>query len=407
MPTPAMSPVEFPDLLGPSMVADPYPVYHRLRAVDPVHWHEPFQAWVLTRYDDILPALHDLRLSSDRAGPIEQIIGHGELHPLFSLIGKRMTFTDPPQHTRLRRIVSKAFTPPAVAALRPRVQKYVDELLDRVQGRGRMDVIADLAFPLPATVIMGLLGVPVQARDQVKAWSDEFMLVLSSNPSTIPVESYTRAAEAAGRLTEHFSHLVDERRKRPQDDLLTVLVHAEDEGDRLSEEELYGTANVLMVAGHETTTNLIGNGLLALLRHPDQLRRVREEPALIPQAIEEMLRYDSPVQLVTRIAREDVALGGKTIRQGQIVNLILGAANRDPQHFPDPDRFDVTRTPSKQLAFGHGIHYCLGVVLAHLEGQVAFETLLRRMPEMRLGPELPEYRENFNLRGLKSLSIVF
>jgi cytochrome P450 len=407
MTTPASSSTEFPDLLGPGMVADPYPVYHRLRAADPVHWHEPFQAWVLTRYDDILPALHDLRLSSDRARHIEQIIGHGELHPLFSLVGKRMSFTDPPQHTRLRRIVSKAFTPHAVAALQPRIQGYVDRLLDRVQGQGRMDVIGDFAFPLPATVILGLLGVPVEARDRIRGWSDDFMLVLSNDPSSIPVESYARAAEAAGRLTDHFSHLVAERRTSPHDDLLTVLVHAEDEGDRLAEEELYATANILMVAGHETTTNLIGNGLLALLRHPDELRRLRQEPALISQAIEEMLRYDSPVQLVTRLAREDMALGGKTIRQGQLVHLMLGAANRDPQHFPAPDRLDVTRAPEKHLAFGQGTHYCLGAALARLEGHVAFETLLRRMPEIRFGAETPEYHENFNLRGLKSLSVLF
>jgi pimeloyl-[acyl-carrier protein] synthase len=407
MPTPAASSTDFANLLGPGMVADPYPVYHRLRAADPVHWHEPFQAWVLTRYDDVLPALHDLRLSSDRAGHIEEIIKHGEFHPLFSLVGKRMNFTDPPQHTRLRRIVSKAFTPHAVAALRPRIQAYVDQLLDRVERQGRMDVIADLAFPLPATVILGLLGVPVEARDRIKAWSDDFMLVLSNNPSTIPVESYAHAAEAAGRLTEHFSRLVAERRKTPQDDLLTILVHAEDEGDRLTEEELYATANVLMVAGHETTTNLIGNGLLALLRHPDELRRLHREPALIPQAIEEMLRYDSPVQLVTRLVHEDMAVGGKTLRQGQLVHLMLGAANRDPQHFTDPDRLDLTRTPDKHLAYGQGIHYCLGAALARLEGHVAFETLLRRMPELRLGAETPEYHENFNLRGLKSLSVLF
>jgi len=373
-----------------------------------VHWHERFGAWVLTRYDDVMAGLHDhARLSSARAERMQAVSGDDALEPLFHLAGKRMSFTDPPQHTRLRHLVSKAFTPHAVAALESHIQGLVDQFLDRVEGRGRMDVIADLAFPLPATVITELLGVPPADRERIKQWSDDFMFLLSSDPSSIPHAHYERAAQGAQNLTDYFRVIVAERRANPRTDLLTALEQAEEQGDKLSEDELFGTANILMVAGHETTTNLIGNGLLALLRHPDQLQRLRDDPALLPQAIEEMLRYDGSVQFVTRIARDDVSLRGKTIRVGQFVHRVLAAANRDPEHFPDPDRFDVTRATDKQLTFGNGIHICLGIALARLEGRVAFRTLLRRFPAMRLDAEAVEYRDNFNLRGLKALPVAF
>jgi cytochrome P450 len=396
-----------PALFGPDMLADPYPVYHRLRSADPVHWHEPFAAWVLTRHDDVLAALHDHRLSADRTTRMRAVLGRDDLKPFFAFVAKRMIFTDPPLHTRLRALVSQAFKPHVVEALRPHIRALVDGFLDRVIGRGQMDAVADLAFPLPATVIAGLLGVPPEDRDRLRAWSDDFILLLSADPSAIPSATYGRAARAAGELTAYFRTAVARRRAEPHDDLLSLLVHAEDQGDRLDDEELYATANLLMVAGHETTTNLIGNGLLALLRHPDQLRRLQEDPSLVPSAVEEMLRYDSPVQFVSRQAREDMEVGGRRIRGGQVVHLVLAATNRDPAHFPDPDRLDVGRRPDRHLAFGQGIHYCLGVPLARLEAAVAFEALLRRLPGLRLGGGEITYRDNFNFRGLRSLPVAF
>jgi cytochrome P450 len=251
-------------------------------------------------------------------------------------------------------------------------------------------------------VIAELLGVPPADRERIKQWSDDFMFLLSSDPSSIPHAHYERAAQGSQNLTDYFRVIVAERRASPRADLLTALEQAEEQGDKLSEDELFGTANILMVAGHETTTNLIGNGLLALLRHPDQLQRLRDDPALLPQAIEEMLRYDGSVQFVTRIARDDVSMRGKTTRAGQFVHLVLGAANRDPEHFPDPDRFDVTRATDKQLTFGNGIHVCLGIALARLEGRVAFRTLLRRFPPCVSTPR-PWNTGLTNLRGLKAL----
>jgi pimeloyl-[acyl-carrier protein] synthase len=399
--------IHLPPLFGPEMLADPYPVYHQLRAAEPVHWHEPFAAWILTRYDDVWAGLHDPRLSAKRTVAMQAAAGRPELQPFFTFLADRMVFTDPPQHTRLRALVSQTFKPHILEALRPHIQTLVDGFLDRVEKQRRMDVIADLAFPLPATVIAEVLGVPPEDLDQLKEWSDEFILVLSSDPTTIPAEVYGRCARAAQAMTDYFRGIVNQRRAEPRNDLLTLLELVEEQGDRLSESELFATANLVLVAGHETTTNLIGNGLLALLRHPEQLRKLREDPALVPHAVEELFRYDSPVQFVYRIAREDMQIAGKTIRRGQTVHLVLAAANRDPAHFPDPDRLDITRTPGRHLALGQGIHYCLGAPLARLEGQVAFETLLRRMPNLRLASGEVEHHANFNLRGLKALPVVF
>jgi cytochrome P450 len=372
-----------------------------------VYWHEPFGAWVLTRHDDVWAALHDPRLSAARVTAMQASAGRADLAALFSLVAKRMVFTDPPQHTRLRGLVSQAFKPHVIEAMRGHIQDVVNRLLDQVQDQGRMDVIADFAFPLPATVIAELLGVPPQDRDQLKKWSDEFILIISADPTTIAPEVYERCGAASAKLTYYFRGIVAQRRAHPRNDLLSMLEQVEEQGDRLSEEELFATANLLLVAGHETTTNLIGNGLLALLRHPDQMEKLRDDPALVPGAVEEMLRYDNPVQFVYRLAREDMEIGGRHVRQGQVVHLVLGAANRDPATFPDPDRLDVSRVPGKHLAFGQGIHYCLGAPLARLEAEIAFTTMLRRLPRLRLGSESVTYRDNFNLRGLKALPLVF
>jgi cytochrome P450 len=392
-------------LFTPQTLADPYPAYRQLRDADPVHWHEPFGAWILTRYDDVLAALHDPRLRSDRSGRMRELSGRPEAAPVFDLIGNQMNLNDPPRHTRLRAALSKAFTPHAVEALRPFVEGIVNRLLDAVQHQGRMDVIADFAFPLPATVIAQMLGLPPGDLGRLRRWSDDFATVFGSDPSAVTAEQYARARQSTQGLTDYFRGLAADRKACPRDDLLTALVAAEDDG--LTEGEFVANANLLMGAGHETTTHLIGNGLLALLRHPDQLERLRADPSLIPGAVEEFLRYDGPVQFMYRVAGEDLAIGGKPVRRGQLVYVMFGAANHDPAKFPDPDRLDIGRAAEHHLAFGQGLHYCLGAPLARLEAQAAFAALLRRLPALRLDGEALQYQENFELRGLKRLPVAF
>jgi cytochrome P450 len=270
-----------------------------------------------------------------------------------------------------------------------------------------MDVIRDLAYPLPATVIAEMLGVPHADRERFKQWSDDTTALAGNLPGNLPECVLRRAVEGMRELRAYFAGIVAQRRVEPRDDLISALVKAQEEGDRLNEAELLANAVLLLNAGHETTTNLIGNGMLALLRHPDQLRRLREDPTLIPTAVEELLRYDSPVQFTSRVLKADLSLGGKQLRAGQTALLLLGAANRDPAQFPDPDRLDVGRADNKHLAFGLGSHFCLGAPLARLEGRIVFETLLRRLPGLRLAQPAPVYRPNFNLRGLEALEVAF
>jgi pimeloyl-[acyl-carrier protein] synthase len=393
-------------LFQPEMVPDPYAVYRRLRATDPVYWDPASASWILTRYADVAAALHDSRLLSGRAGGMQEQAGRPGLEPLFAFIGHMMPVTDPPQHTRLRALVSKGFTPHAVDALEPFILDAVNELLDRVQDQGRMDVIRDLAFPLPAKVICKLLGAPIEDIGRLKQLSDDLFLFLKGAVAAASDTDFQQSLRASQELKHYFAPLVVEREEKPQKDLLSALVRAEDQGSRLSDEEVYSNASLMLQAGHESTTNLIGNGMLALLRFPDQMQKLLEIPSLVPQAVEEFLRYEAPIHYVQRQAAEDVIIGDKSIRKGQMVSLMLGAANRDPEQFPNPDELDITRSPNRHLAFGQGHHFCLGAPLVRIEGRVAFTTLLHRFPNLRLQGQLPEYLENFNLRGLKSLDLV-
>jgi cytochrome P450 len=297
------------------------------------------------------------------------------------------------------------FTPHAIEALRPMIQRLVDGFLDRVQGQGRMDVIRDLAYPLPGTVIGELLGVPAADLGRLKSWSDAFVGFFKTVPSQTTLEDYRRSDQAARELSSYFREILAGHKSRAGEGLLDALAQAEEAGDRLSPEELSANAILLLHAGHETTTHLIGNGLLALLRNPDQLQRLRANPSLVPTAVEEFLRYDSPVQLTYRMASEDFSFAGQPIRAGQVVHLVIGAANRDPDRFADPDRLDVGRSPNPHLAFGHGHHYCLGASLARLEAQVAFQTLLHRFPTLQLEGGPVEHQEHYILRGLKALPV--
>ena len=388
--------------MAPEFVADPYPTYHRLRGEDPVHL-SPLGFWVLTRYEDVVSVLRDPRFVKE---PIADFVA-ARLGYTPPGVGLSMLDRDPPDHTRLRGLVSKAFTPRVVEVLRPHIQQIVDGLLDRVQGRGSMDLIEDFAYPLPVIVICEMLGVPVDDRDRFKQWGLDIARGLDG--LLLPPDSDVPQRSLASRraLAEYFRELIAVRRKAPRADLLSGLIAAEEAGDRLSEDELLATCILLLVAGHETTVNLIGNGTLALLRHPGELRRLREDPGLAGSAVEELLRYDGPVQRTARIPSEDVTLGGRTIGKGEMVMPFIGAADRDPTQFPDPDRLDITRADNRHIAFGWGIHFCLGAPLARVEGQIALTTLARRLPKLALAADTVEYRQSLTLRGLTALPVSF
>jgi cytochrome P450 len=392
------------------VLADPYPFYRRLRTEDPVHWHEPWQAWVLTRYDDVIATWRDGRLAyGDRVarylGQLPEAV-RDELEPLSRLFSSTMAFMDPPRHTRLRGLVGKVFSGRVAESLRPRVQAIVDERLDQVQDAGQMDAIGDLAYPLPAIVIAEMLGVPAGDRDQFKRSADAIVSFLGTGRAV--AENAERAQRSYLELADGLLRpLIAERRRAPRADLISALVAAEEQGDALDEEELIAMCVSFLTAGHETTTNLIGNGLLALLRNPDQLGRLRDDPGLIPTAVEELLRYDSPVQRQWRLATEELEVGGRRIAEGQLVYQIVGAANRDPAQFPEPERLDLGRAVNRHVAFGYGIHFCLGAPLARVEGQVTFETLLRRLPRLELASDRLEWQPNMAFRALRALPVAF
>jgi cytochrome P450 len=388
----------------PEFHADPYPAYRRLRELDPVH-QTPLGLWVLTRYDDVLMVLRDARFGREGFAPLLEA-AYGSAGDAGAL-PRSMLFQDPPDHTRLRSLVSKAFTPRVIEGMRPHIQEIVDRLLNAVEDKRGMDLIEDLAYPLPVTVICEMLGVPVGDHPAIRQWSAAVARSLDALGLAASDEVVERGRAGRRALGEYFRRLVPERRRHLENDLLSALIVAEEQGDKLSEGELISTCILLFIAGHETTVNLIGNGVLALLRHPDQLRLLREEPDLITSAIEELLRYDSPVQRTARVTSERVEVGGRMIEKGAMVVAAIGAANRDPAHFSDPDRLDIGRRDNRHLSFGFGIHFCLGAPLARVEGQVAIGTLLRRRPRLELATDTPEWRESSTLRGLKALPLSF
>ena len=385
---------------------NPYPIYRQFREADPVHWSAMFGFWVCTRYDDIVTIL---RHSKASANPrdwerfddyVEALGGTG---PTDDMQSRWMLLKNPPDHTRLRKFVTKAFTPRVVENMRTHIQDIVQDLLDAVHTKRRFDIIQDLAFPLPVIVIAELIGVPTQDREYFKDWTAA--LARSLDPIITP--EITQAADKATEdLLAYFTTLVAERRDSPQDDLLSGLIVAEEKGDKLDEDELLATAILLFAAGHETTMNLIGNGMLALFRNPDQMAKLKADPSLIKTAVEEFLRYDGSVQITARVALEEIAVGGRTIGKNQQALLLLGAANRDPAHFSAPDRLDITRQENPHLTFGHGIHHCLGAPLARVEAQIAINSMLRRMPDIQLATDQLEWRDMLTLRGLKALPVV-
>ena len=375
--------------LSDEVATDPYAVYRRLRERDPIHRMRLIDAWVLTRYEHADAVLRD--------------------HKRFSAEDRRfhdvglttMLDIDPPDHTRLRALVSRAFTPRSVLRWEGRVQEIADRLLDAVAGHDRFDLMGALGYPLPVTVIAEMLGVPAEDMDRFEGWSNDIALIVEPILTPAQVEAVRRATE---ELFAYFETIVEARQREPREDIVSALLAAEEEGDKLTREELLSTMLLILVAGNETTRNLIGNGMLALLRHPDQLQRLRDAPDLLEPAVDELLRYDSPVQLDGRVVREDLEIGGKRLRAGQKVIALLGAANRDPAAFENPEALDIRREQKSHLSFGRGIHYCLGASLALLEARIAFRGLLDRFASIRLADE-PSYRDGIVLRGVESLWI--
>jgi pimeloyl-[acyl-carrier protein] synthase len=399
------SPLSLYHLLEPQVLADPYPLYDRLRQEDPVYWDPYLHSWVVTRYADVITVLRDF--SAARTPTPDQLaaLGLSKLTPLARVMVKQMLFLDPPSHSRIRGLAACAFTPARVSALKARIQQLADQLLDKVAWQGRMDVLADFAEPLPAIVTCELFGVPAECALQLKTWSARFAEMLGNfqhNPDRIPA-----MLDTIENLTAFFRKAVEDQRKRPCPGLVHSLVQAELEGDRLTEEEIIANCIITLVGGLETTTNLIGNGILTLMLHPAETQRLRNDPALIVSAIEELLRYESPSQHTARLAPADMSLGGKTIRQRQAVIAVMGAGNRDPERFPDPHRLDLSRQDNRHLAFGWAAHFCFGAPLARLEGQIAINALLNRFPTFTLAPGPIVWRENLGLRGLKALHIDF
>ncbi len=388
--------------LDPAFIADPYPFYHTLRAMVPV-WQSPLGMWIVTRNADAALVLKDKRFGKDYVGNITRSYGPEAINePARASLGRTMLVLDPPDHTRLRGLVTKAFTARRVEEMRPRIAAIVDQLIDRVAGQGRMDVISDFAHRLPIIVICDMLGIPEEDHEQFFAQSRVNGRLIDPVPMSREELDIANANTMA--TNAYFESLFERRRREPKDDLITKLVQAEEAGDRLTTEELTANVGLLFAAGHETTANLIGNGLLALHRNPEQWEMMKADPSLIPNAMEELLRYDSSVQLTGRTTNAAVELSGVTIPAGQSVVCFLGAANRDPEVYVEPDRLDITRKEIWPMSFGGGIHHCLGAQLTRIEAQEAFGGLLRRLPGMTLPEkEAPQWRRSFTLRGLTTL----
>jgi cytochrome P450 len=398
-------PLSLYHLLDPEVLANPYPLYRQLREQDPVHWDPYLHAWVVTRYADVVTVLHRFRAARTPAPGRLDELGMGELSPVAAVMVKQMLFLDQPEHGRVRRLASAAFTPRRVARLRDHIRQITEDLIDGLPADGEFDVISRLANPLPAIVTAEMLGVPTADHELLKSWSQDFAEMLGNfqhNPGRA-----AKVIQSVEEMVTYFSAAVTAEATRPTEGLINALVTAEVDGDRLTEEEIVANVIVTMVGGQETTTNLIGNGLLTLLRRPDELERLRLEPAIMPSAVEELLRYESPSQHTARLAPADAVLGDSAIPEGNAVIAVMGAANRDPERFPDPDRIDLARPDNRHVAFGWAGHFCFGAPLARIEGGLAFETLLSRFAEITLAnDEEIRWRPNLGLRGLTSLRVI-
>ncbi len=395
------------DLASVAFYTNPYPVYKLLQAGDPVHWSSDLGCWLITRYDDVLAGLRDPRLSSakmpsfTRALPDEIQV---EIRPFVQYLSSFLGLSDPPDHSRLRKLVNKAFTPNVVLAMRQRIQETVERLIMNLVELDNFDLIGSFAYPLPATVITAVIGVPADDLGQFKRWSDDIVAFIGG--SRADADQAIRGQDSMMEMIDYYRGLLAERRRVPATDLISALLMAEEAGQRLSEDELLATCVTLLAGGHETTTNLLANGMLALIQNPRQLEKLRSEPAMIQPAIEELLRYDSPVQRAERVARLDLEIGGKRIRAGDRMLLVLGAANRDGSQFPEPDSLLLNRQPNRHLAFGFGTHFCIGSPLARLEAEIAFQALLQRLPRLAIESQDLEWYPSVGNRGMKSMPVT-
>jgi cytochrome P450 len=399
-------------LVSEAFVRDPYPTLDRLRAEDPVHWSESIGAWVLTRYDDIVASFKDFadfsnegrlgRASAYLPAESRQRLAAFEAH----YRTKGLLHSDPPDHTRLRRSVLRAFSPRVIESMRPRIQQIVDDLIDGVRPAGQMEVIEDLAFAVPVTVLAELLGVPVSHGAAFREWADGLLAFQGINkPSE---ETLLAAQRVLGEARAYLAGLLEQRRQSPGDDLISLMAAPADDGEALTDDEIINTGITMMTAGHETTTSLIGNGLLTLLRHPEQWDELLSDRSLVKPAIEEILRFESPVARQPRLMKHDTEVRGRVLREGQMAFQMLNAANRDPEQFPDPARFDIHRSPNRHIAFGQGIHFCVGAPLSRAEGEIVFQTLLERLPRLRLlDPEPAWDVAKANSRVLTRLPVAF
>lgn len=388
---------------------NPYPLFARLRAEDPVHWCAPMKLWLVTRYDLCLTGLKDERFSSDRTDMYVQALPadlKARVQPLLDHVAKWIQLTDEPDHARLRKLVNLAFTPKMIRLLIPRIEQLVDALLDDVRAEEGCDLIAKFCQPLPATVICEMLGIPLAERDRFRELVEGIMHFSTAGGPKLKHHAES-AHKALREVIVLFERLVAERRKEPRDDLLSALVTAEADGERLSNDELYAMCVFVFLAGHETTTNGIASGIMALLTHPEQFAKLKSDvDAHVRGTVEEALRFESPVTRAVRKAREEIVLAGKTIAPGQLVVFLLGAADRDPAVFPEPDVFDITRTPNKHLAFGFGSHFCLGAVLARMEMEIAFRAIVRRLPQLQLATTDLAWKPTMGIRALTKLSVL-
>lgn len=389
------------DLTSPDFFADPYPTYRKLREAGVPHW-QPHGGpgggmWLITRYDDVANLLKEARTTKSAIG----LKRPHEITPF----DYTMLANDPPQHTRLRGLANVAFTPARVRDMEDRLEQIVDDLVARVRPQGQMEFMHDFATPLPAIVIAELLGVPPEDREEFHGWSDQAVKSFDELPNKTEAR---KVYEAGLALSRYFAGLIRRRREQPQNDLLSAMIVARDAEDRLTETELLGMCMLLLVAGHTTTASLLGTGLQTLVRHPGQLALLKERPDLMASAVEEMLRFECPFQRATfRLTKEPLEIGGVVIPAGQQVSAVLGAANRDPEMFPDPDTFDITRQPNRHLAFGYGIHFCFGAPLARAEARIAFTRLFEQLPALRLTSETPDWSTNTFARGLETLPVAF
>lgn len=396
------------DLMAPEVIRDPHTYYHRLREADPVHWNDRWGGWVVTRYDDVVKILRNAKaFSADRMGFLERELSPEErepITPIFDVLSSWMVFADPPLHTELRSLVNRQFTPKAVAGYREQVRQIVDDVLEDVEAKGEMEVVRDFAYQVPMTVILDLMGVPDLNRQKIKQWSEElglFFFIRADEPRRRHF-----ATRGVSALAGYMTHVVEQKAKSPDDKLISLFLEAEAKGV-ITRDDVVANCVLLAFGGHETTMNLIANGTLALIRHPDEWKRLKEDPTMVKSAIEELLRYDGSVKTTVRWAREDVEVGDETIKAGQRVLLGLSAANRDPGKFDDPDALDLTRDPNLHVAFGQGIHVCVGAPLARLEAQEAFAALTERFDVPEIVSEDYEYWPTVIGRSLKSLEVRF